>query len=366
MEASELTIAGSFDHSSSTVGSVSHASERLSSGLTTVGVISPEMAYRAAFANATQGIRQQLESFERRIQAELQSESPAIAEILRYVSKLGGKRLRPALTFLCAELFNGSTVEGSTEETERLAVVVELVHTATLVHDDVLDEASVRRHQATVHVRWDVPTSILIGDWLFTHAYGLANAGTSTIPGRWVATAAKEVCEGEILQNRSIGNWRLSEAEYIDLLAKKTGALCGVSCALGAWSAGADEQACEALRSFGIKLGCAFQIFDDWLDVWGSAHQAGKTIGTDFAHDKPTLPWMIALASLSEEERNGWHDRFVCDSEGAKGELIGLLGPSNASERTLQKAGLLMESACKDLSNAWSRVGTEEIGRAHV
>jgi len=138
-----------------------------------------EQKYREAFSKAARCIGPHLRSFEEELSSQLVSSNPQIDRVLKYVARLGGKRLRPALTFLTAELFGAST-----EETMRLAMVVEMVHTATLVHDDVLDSSGLRRHQPTVHVRWDVPTSILIGDWLFTHAYGLANAGQSTLPGR--------------------------------------------------------------------------------------------------------------------------------------------------------------------------------------
>ena len=308
---------------------------------------SNEQKYREAFSKASRCIGPHLRSFEEELSSQLVSNNPQIDRVLKYVARLGGKRLRPALTFLTAELFGAST-----EETTRLAMVVEMVHTATLVHDDVLDSSGLRRHQPTVHVRWDVPTSILIGDWLFTHAYGLANAGQSTIPGRWIADAAKRVCEGEIRQNQTIGNWELSQEEYFDILSCKTGALCGASCAMGAWSTSAPAWRCDVLQSFGNKLGLAFQIFDDWLDVWGDQSPSGKTLGTDFAHDKPTLPWIYLLGTFNSTDRQAWFSLYNSDPQAAKAELQSLLKQSDASGYTLGCAKGFAQSACEDLRKA--------------
>lgn len=213
-----------------------------------------------------------------------------IQQMLDYVKELGGKRLRPSLTLLAAKACGGIT-----PETIRLAASIELVHTATLVHDDIIDNADERRHRPTAHKLWGAHQSVLIGDWLFTHAYELANLGESTIPGRWISRAAKRVCEGEILQGQSVGRIDLSESQYFDILDAKTGALCEVSCRLGAWSAGANAETIEAFAQFGSKLGIAFQIYDDWLDIWGDPLSAGKTLGTDLISLKPTLPTIFAI-----------------------------------------------------------------------
>jgi octaprenyl-diphosphate synthase len=238
-----------------------------------------------------------------------------------------------------------------TEESVRLSAVVELVHTATLVHDDVLDKALVRRHKQTVHERWDVPSSILIGDWLFAHAYGLANRGSSTIPGRWIADAAKQVCEGEILQGQSIRHFEIGIEDYIQLLEAKTGALCAVSCSLGAWSGGGDETACHRLQRFGLKLGTAFQVYDDWLDVWGNQDHAGKTLGTDLSSFKPTLPALRALSSLATEDRL----RLIqCLNQGEDNALVELqqaMIASDASDFTLAYAKRLIAEAIEQLDS---------------
>lgn len=257
--------------------------------------------YGAVLRNAMGLVRNELARVEVLLTDEVVTRSGidalAMQEMLDYVKCLGGKRLRPSLTLLAAKACGGAT-----EESIRLAASIELVHTATLVHDDILDNANERRHRPTVHTQWGNHSSVLVGDWLFTHAYELANMGTSTLPGRWIAQAAKRVCEGEIMQGQSVGRFDLAEEEYFDILGAKTGALCEVSCRIGAWSAGADTATVEAFAQFGYKLGVAFQVFDDWLDVWGDATVAGKTLGTDLHGRKPTLPTIYALRQSGGSE----------------------------------------------------------------
>jgi len=258
----------------------------------------PAMDYSQELKLVTAAIREPLVRVEALLLQQLRHESAEIQGILDHVAVMGGKRLRPALLLLAAQATGKVT-----EEAIRLAVVVELVHTATLVHDDILDNADSRRHRETVHRRWNRQIGILVGDWLFTQAYFLANQGESTIPGRWIAQAAKEVCEGEIRQNLAVRNFNLKQSEYFDILGAKTGSLCGVSCKLGAWSAGASETVCNAQYNYGMNLGLAFQLHDDWLDYWGTKERLGKPVGGDFLAAKPTLPMIHALELATESER---------------------------------------------------------------
>ncbi len=244
-----------------------------------------ELDYKAELIKALTLIAEPLQRCELVISEALVGSNRQMQPLLDYVKGLGGKRLRPALLLLSSQMFGPVS-----EESVRLAAVVELVHTATLVHDDILDGAAYRRHRATLHCKWDEQTAILVGDWLFTQAYGLANAGDSTLPGRWIAWAAKSVCEGEIAQTLSAGDPHLGQSEYIQMLGGKTGALCAISCGLGAWASGASRETCESLYDFGMKLGIAFQIHDDWLDVWGEQNEIGKAVGADLKGKKWTLP----------------------------------------------------------------------------
>ncbi len=297
-------------------------------------------SYRDQLKIAIAPVREELKIVEQLLNSELKVGHSQIAEMLSYVADLGGKRLRPCLLLLAAK---ASGKVG--EESIRLSVVVELVHTATLVHDDILDAAILRRHKETVHKKWSVPASVLVGDWLFTHAYGLANKGTSTIPGRWISDAAKQVCEGEIMQGNSIRHFELSLSEYMRLLDAKTGALCAVSCSLGAWSGGADESTCYRLQQFGLKLGTAFQVIDDWLDVWGRQDNAGKTLGTDLGSFKPTLPAIRTLECMHGNVRSELIERLNNGEHAAAKELRLAMDGCDASEYTKSFARELISDA---------------------
>lgn len=263
-----------------------------------LGKKSPSISYREQFRSSIVPVERELFQFEREFARALQHDDLKVAEMLAYVADLGGKRLRPSLLLLAAKCFGPAT-----DESIRMAVVLELVHTATLIHDDVLDQAVMRRHKPTLHQRWTVDDSILIGDWLFAQAYRIANEGDSTIPGRWVAEAAKKVCTGEILQGKATHDYRLSVRDYTRMIEGKTGELCAASCALGGWSVGASPEHCESLRLFGLNLGVAFQIIDDWIDLWGQESSAGKTTGRDLESFKPTLPALYTLEQMDSERR---------------------------------------------------------------
>ena len=178
-----------------------------------------------------------------------------------------------------------------------------MVHTATLVHDDVLDEASVRRHLATVNARWDNEASVLLGDFLFSRAFHLASTLDSPLACQWIGRSTNVVCEGEIRQKGSRGDASLDEATYLEILDAKTAELCACCCQLGAHYAGASEPLTRRLTMFGRHLGVAFQIADDLLDVVGTETAAGKSLGTDLEKQKPTLPLIRALQIASEVER---------------------------------------------------------------
>ena len=297
-------------------------------------------SYRDQLSIAIAPVREELTQVEQLLNSELKVGHTQIAEMLSYVADLGGKRLRPCLLLLSAKASGRAE-----EESIRLSVVVELVHTATLVHDDILDDAILRRHKETVHKKWSVPVSVLVGDWLFTHAYGLANKGTSTIPGRWISDAAKQVCEGEIMQGNSIRHFELSLPEYMRLLDAKTGALCAVSCSLGAWSGGADESTCYRLQQYGLKLGTAFQVIDDWLDVWGRQDSAGKTLGTDLGSFKPTLPAIRTLECMPGNVRAALIERLNNGEHAAANELRLAMDGCDASQYTKSFARELISDA---------------------
>ncbi|MFO0804783.1 MAG: polyprenyl synthetase family protein [Gemmataceae bacterium] len=210
--------------------------------------------------------------------------------LIQHLKHYRGKRLRPALLLLVAKACDGITPAHHT-----LAAAVEMIHTATLVHDDVLDEADLRRHLPTVNAGWGNKVSILLGDMLFTHAFHLA----STVDVRAcniIGDATNRVCAGELRQITERGNLHLAEADYFAIIEGKTAALTECCCRLGALYAGASEDVAERMANFGRDLGLA-QIADDVLDLVGTESTAGKTLGTDLEQRKLTLP-MIHCAGL--------------------------------------------------------------------
>lgn len=239
-----------------------------------------------------------LKAVEATYAAELASSNPFIRDIYQHTNRFRGKRLRPILCLLTAKACGGVT-----REHEILAAVIEMIHTATLVHDDVLDNADVRRHVATVNVRWNNQTSVLYGDFLFTHAFHLAAQTGSAEACRSIGRATNLVCEGELTQIRNRGNLELTEAEYLRIIDGKTAELCAVACQLGAQFAGADHEQVHRLEAFGRLLGQAFQIADDVLDLTGFEQTVGKTLGTDILQQKMTLPVIRLLQQSSPLQR---------------------------------------------------------------
>ena len=239
-----------------------------------------------------------LAEVDRRIVKQLQSRYEDLAAVLAHGSQLGGKRMRPALVMLAGRAIAGRRVEQDPALRDRLltmATVVELVHTATLIHDDLLDHAETRRKFPTVHARWNGDTALLLGDYLFAQSFSLAATLPSTRACRWVGEAARKVCEGELRQILRRDVVDLDEATYIDLLRGKTGELTRVACQLGADLAGGNGQSVESLGEYGDRLGIAFQIADDAMDLWGDEEKIGKTLGTDLLQGKVTMPVLRLL-----------------------------------------------------------------------
>ncbi len=252
------------------------------------------------------------------LRRELDSPHDLLRPLLMYGTQLGGKRLRPALLLLAGNLCGEITNEHLT-----LAAAIELVHTATLVHDDVLDDAKSRRHSPTINHRYDRQTSILLGDYLFAQSFRLAATLSSTRGCQLIGEASRKVCEGELRQTMLCGDLALSESTYFQLLDAKTAELCRVACQLGAEYAQASEPEIRALEGYGRALGMAFQIADDYLDLWGDDHVIGKTLGTDLIQGKLTLPIIHLLSNVSARDRVS----IVSILEGPAAERFALLRP---------------------------------------
>ena len=224
------------------------------------------------------------------------SPRPAVRLLVEHVNSYRGKRLRPTLLLLTAHACGKVTPAHHT-----LAAVVEMIHTATLVHDDVLDSATVRRHVATVNASWGNQTSILLGDMLFTHAFHLASS-VDAQACRIIGAATNRVCEGELQQSAERGNLALTEAEYFDIIDGKTAELTSCCCRLAAIYSGMPLAVVESLARYGRWLGMAFQIADDLLDLIGEERTTGKSLGTDVEQQKLTLPLIRLLSHAARDD----------------------------------------------------------------
>jgi octaprenyl-diphosphate synthase len=224
------------------------------------------------------------------IRDELRSDVLLINQIGEHIISAGGKRLRPLLVLLAARC--GSGVDIATAV--RLAAIVEFIHTATLLHDDVVDESGLRRGRQTANALWGNAASVLVGDFLYSRAFQMM-VGLGRVPVMQVlADTTNQIAEGEVLQLLHAGDPDLGEARYFEVIRRKTAILFAAGCRLGGMAGGLDARAQQALHDYGLALGTAFQIADDVLDYAGDAERIGKHLGDDLAEGKPTLPVIIA------------------------------------------------------------------------
>lgn len=221
------------------------------------------------------------------LEKEFVSGEPFLHELLAHVAAYRGKQMRPACLMLA-----GRWIGEVSEEHVRTAGVIELIHTATLVHDDLLDDAAIRRRVQTVNDKWGERSAVLLGDFLYSRAFTLA----AEVPRAFgvLADTTHTVCRGELLQVGSAFDLELTEERYYQIIEQKTAVLYGLACALGAYLAGSSEEQRDLFYDFGIKLGMAFQIADDALDLVGDQQVVGKSLGSDLLKGKMTLP-MIRL-----------------------------------------------------------------------
>ena len=228
------------------------------------------------------------EEFERQARSNIQ----VIAYIGDYLRRSGGKRVRPALTILSNYAVGG---DGSNYSSIRMATVMEFLHTATLVHDDVIDKAETRRNRPSINSEFGNQTAVLMGDWLYMSAFETSLAERS-LPILDILTAVtRKMTEGELLQLTLLGRTDISEEQYFDVIARKTAYLFSACCEIGAVLGGADARTQNMLRDYGMNLGIAFQLVDDLLDFTGSEEALGKPAGADLLEGKVALPLIFLL-----------------------------------------------------------------------
>lgn len=242
-------------------------------------------------------IDEHLKAFESKFREAMRSSVPLLDTIMTYIVKRKGKQIRPIFVFFSASLFNGVN-----ESTYRAASLVELLHTATLVHDDVVDDSDERRGFFSINALWKNKIAVLVGDYLLSRGLLLSVENKDYHLLEIVSTAVKEMSEGELLQIEKTRNLNLSEEVYFDIIRKKTASLIASCCAIGAASAGASPEQVEQMRLFGEKAGIAFQMKDDLLDY--GDEDIGKPTGIDLKEKKLTLPIIYTLNNADKTTRN--------------------------------------------------------------
>ena len=292
-------------------------------------------------------IATEMTAMEALIRQTLSHSDPFVDEIVQYSLRIGGKRLRPALLFLV-----GKVVGHVTEHHIQAAAAIEFVHTASLIHDDILDGASVRRHLATFNVRWNAQIGVLAGDLLLTKALEWITQTGEMEGVRSLTEASKQTCEGELRQIGAVGRFDMSTDEYLQIIAGKTAPLLACSAELGAFYAAADSATRERFRFFGRQLGLAFQIIDDVLDLVGETDTAGKTLRTDLIHRKPTLPLILHLQGATEAEQKEMLVRIRRDDFDAKSAdwVVERLNESGTVDTARKTARQLVEEATESLT----------------
>ncbi|RAN38274.1 polyprenyl synthetase family protein [Hyphomonas pacifica] len=283
-----------------------------------------------------------------------------IPDLSGYIVSAGGKRLRPLITLIAAH-----AVGKANSATHALAAAVEFIHTATLLHDDVVDESDLRRGKPAAKAIWGNKASILVGDFLFARAFNLLVEANSLDILNRLATASTIIAEGEVRQLAAMQSGELPTEDYLAIVEAKTGALFEAAAETGAMSAGGDQYA-HALATYGKNLGLAFQIIDDVLDYGGTTSVIGKSVGDDFRECKITLPVIIAKRRGSDEDREFWEKAMNPDTqeESDLAHAVHLIRATGAAEATVQEAEAyagLAKSALRTLPDTPYREALEDL-----
>lgn len=252
----------------------------------------------ARFQDIQALVRADIAAVDQLIRTELRSDVVLINRIGEHIISAGGKRLRPLLVLLAARACKLSDGDAAV----RLAAVVEFIHTATLLHDDVVDESELRRGRQTANALWGNAASVLVGDFLYSRAFQLMVGLDRMAVMRLMADTTNAIAEGEVLQLLHMGDPDVDEQRYLEVVRRKTAVLFAAGCQLGAIAASQDSARQQALYRYGMALGIAFQIADDVLDYTGNAQQIGKQLGDDLAEGKMTLPLILAQRRGSPEQ----------------------------------------------------------------
>ena len=290
-------------------------------------------------------VRPDLQKVDEAIHVQASQFDEAISGYVAYALESSGKRLRPALALLV-----GGATGGIRPAHVDLAVIVEMIHLATLVHDDIMDGADTRRGQPTPNARWGNAITVLLGDCLFAHALDLSTNFDDSGISRKIARAANAVCTGEIMQTQRRFDLNLSHEDYFRIIEMKTAALFGCAAELGARLSGSDAATVEAMRQFGLKLGTAYQIYDDCLDMAGDETLAGKTLGTDLQKGKLTLPVLNLLQSATPADLAVYSQIILRAEEPESVAITAAARRSGALRKAIRTGVAMVEETGQSLS----------------
>lgn len=294
----------------------------------------------------TEPIADDLAEFDDKLKDYLQGDSPMISSIARHILKSKGKRIRPVFLFLSSRA-SGNFTEHSVDS----SLAIELIHSATLLHDDVVDESQMRRGQETVNAQWNNLISVLMGDYLFAKAFRIMVQADSIELISSISRATERVSVGELRQIEETGNYELTEDEYLSIIADKTASLFNISCEAGPILTKKPADYRRKFAEFGEKVGIAFQIADDLLDFVGDSNVTGKEAGIDVLTGQVTLPLIYSLQKSSEKSRNEIVKLLKEQKENSFSKVLKFVTENGGIDYTYQKAKQMGEEGLNELSD---------------
>jgi len=290
------------------------------------------------------------------ITEQLSSRVPLVEKIAQYIIESGGKRMRPLVTLLVGQALNCET-----QSSVKLATIIEFLHTATLLHDDVVDTSDLRRGKATANANWGNAPSVLVGDFLYSRAFQMMVEIGSVEVMDVLANATNVIAEGEVFQLMNAKNPDVTEQQYFEVIESKT-AMLFVAAAVGAARlANANDAKVEAAKTYGLQLGLAFQLVDDVLDYTGNAEEMGKNVGDDLAEGKPTLPLIYAMQQGSKEQRELLRSVIRAGDSSKIDQVLAIVKDTGAITYTMNAANECRDKAIKAAEQFGDSVFTQSL-----
>lgn len=289
-------------------------------------------------------VKKELKEVEAQIRDQVRAFDPSVEPYIDYICNTSGKRIRPVLAILA-----GGATGSVNDDHLKIGVILELIHMSTLVHDDIIDGANTRRQVPTANAKWGNGMAVLLGDALFSHSLLLATEFDDIAICRKVGKASREVCQGEVMQTQRRFDLTLTKADYFHIIEMKTGALFAAATGIAASLSGVSDEVEQRLYDYGMKLGTAYQIYDDCLDLVGKEAQVGKTLRTDLEKGKLTLPLLNLIEKADPAQREKLNKRIIEQQPLDFDVLIGIAEYEGAVEESLDSASEMLNEARQDL-----------------